>query len=49
MTKAYSTEIGVRAVNHDMQAHGAMGFTNEIHTRRGLAFIKGVECGGWDE
>jgi alkylation response protein AidB-like acyl-CoA dehydrogenase len=31
MTKAYSTEIGVRAVDRAMQAHGAMGFTNEKH------------------
>ena len=31
MTKAYSVEIGVRAVDRAMQAHGAMGFTNEMH------------------
>jgi len=31
MTKAYSVEIGVRAVDRAMQAHGAIGFTNEMH------------------
>lgn len=31
MTKAYSTETGLRAVDRAMQAHAAMGFTNEIH------------------
>ena len=31
MTKAYSTETGLSAVDRAMQAHGAMGFTNEIH------------------
>ena len=30
MTKAYSVEIGVRAVDRAMQTHGAMGFTNEM-------------------
>ncbi|WP_416897822.1 MAG: acyl-CoA dehydrogenase family protein [Minwuia sp.] len=30
MTKAYSVEIGVRAVDRAMQTHGAMGFTNEL-------------------
>lgn len=30
MTKAYSVQVGVRAVDRAMQAHGAMGFTNEL-------------------
>jgi acyl-CoA dehydrogenase len=30
MTKAYSVQIGYRAVDRAMQTHGAMGFTNEI-------------------
>jgi acyl-CoA dehydrogenase len=30
MSKMYSTEMAVRAIDHAMQIHGAMGFTNEI-------------------
>lgn len=30
MTKAYSVEVGVRAVDRAMQTHGGMGFTNEL-------------------
>ena len=30
MTKAYAVQAGVRAVDRAMQAHGAMGFTNEV-------------------
>jgi alkylation response protein AidB-like acyl-CoA dehydrogenase len=30
MAKAYSTEAGARAVDRAVQAHGAMGFTNEL-------------------
>lgn len=30
MTKAYSVQIGLRAVDRAMQTHGAMGFTNEV-------------------
>ena len=30
MTKAYSVQVGVRAVDRAMQTHGAMGFTNEV-------------------
>ena len=30
MTKAYAVEVCVRAVDHVIQAHGAMGFTNEM-------------------
>jgi acyl-CoA dehydrogenase len=30
MAKAYSVQVGFRAVDQAMQAHGAMGFTNEL-------------------
>ena len=30
MTKAYSVEVCLRAVDRAMQTHGAMGFTNEV-------------------
>lgn len=30
MAKAYSVQVGFKAVDQAMQAHGAMGFTNEI-------------------
>jgi alkylation response protein AidB-like acyl-CoA dehydrogenase len=31
MIKAFSTEMAVRAIDHAVQVHGAMGFTNELH------------------
>lgn len=31
MAKAYATETAVRAIDHAMQVHGALGFTNELH------------------
>jgi acyl-CoA dehydrogenase len=31
MCKAYSIEAAIRTIDHAMQVHGAMGFTNEIH------------------
>ncbi len=30
MTKAYSVQVGLRAVDRAMQTHGAMGFTSEL-------------------
>lgn len=30
MAKAYSVQVGLRAVDRAMQVHGAMGFTNEL-------------------
>lgn len=30
MTKCYSVEVGVKAVDRAIQAHGAIGFTNEV-------------------
>jgi acyl-CoA dehydrogenase len=31
MCKAYSIEVAARAIDHAVQVHGAMGFTNEMH------------------
>jgi acyl-CoA dehydrogenase len=31
MCKAYSIEMAIRAIDHAVQVHGAMGFTNEVH------------------
>jgi acyl-CoA dehydrogenase len=31
MMKAYSVEVALRAIDHSVQVHGAMGFTNEVH------------------
>ena len=31
MCKAYSIEVATRAIDHAVQVHGAMGFTNEMH------------------
>jgi acyl-CoA dehydrogenase len=31
MAKTFSTEMSVRAIDHAIQVHGAMGLTNEIH------------------
>jgi acyl-CoA dehydrogenase len=31
MTKTYSIEMAIRAIDHAMQVHGAMGLTNELH------------------
>ena len=30
MTKAYSVQVGLRAVDRAMQTHGALGFTNDL-------------------
>ena len=30
MTKAYSVQMGFRAVDRAIQTHGAIGFTNEL-------------------
>jgi acyl-CoA dehydrogenase len=30
MAKAYSVQVGYRAVDRAMQTHGAIGFTNEL-------------------
>lgn len=31
MMKTYSIEMGIRAIDHAIQVHGAMGLTNELH------------------
>lgn len=31
MAKVFSTEAAFRAIDHAVQVHGAMGFTNEVH------------------
>jgi alkylation response protein AidB-like acyl-CoA dehydrogenase len=31
MCKAYSIEVALRSIDHAVQVHGAMGFTNEVH------------------
>ena len=31
MCKAYSIEVASRTIDHAVQVHGAMGFTNEVH------------------
>jgi len=42
MTKAYSVEIGVKAVDRAMQTHGAMGFTNEMHLTEARHALRAV-------
>ena len=42
MAKAYAVEIGVRAVDRAMQAHGAMGFTNELHLTEAWHSLRAV-------
>lgn len=31
MTKTYSVDMAIRAIDHAIQVHGAMGLTNELH------------------
>jgi acyl-CoA dehydrogenase len=40
MTKAYSVQVGYRALDRTMQTHGAIGFTNKV----GLLHA-GIRCG----
>ena len=42
MAKAYSVEIGVRAVDRAMQVHGAMGFTNEMNLTEAWHALRAV-------
>jgi alkylation response protein AidB-like acyl-CoA dehydrogenase len=46
MTKAYSTETGLSAVDRAMQTHGAMGFTNEIHLVEAWHSLRAVKVAG---
>jgi acyl-CoA dehydrogenase len=40
MTKAYSVEVGVRAIDRAIQAHGAMGFTNEMGMTEAWKYLR---------
>ena len=46
MAKAYSVQVGYRAVDRAMQTHGAMGFTNELglhHAWHSLRIVNGAD------
>jgi acyl-CoA dehydrogenase len=40
MTKAYSVEVGARAVDRAIQAHGAVGFTNEMGLTENWKYLR---------
>jgi len=40
MTKLYAMQVGARAVDRAMQAHGAMGFTNEMHLAQAYLLLR---------
>ncbi|MFM9993039.1 MAG: acyl-CoA dehydrogenase family protein [Burkholderiaceae bacterium] len=40
MTKLYAMQVGTRAVDKAMQAHGAMGFTNEMHLAQAYLLLR---------
>ena len=40
MTKAYSVQVGLRAVDQAMQAHGAMGLTNEVGLAEAWQYLR---------
>ena len=40
MTKAYSVQVGLKAVDQAMQAHGAMGLTNEIGLAEAWQYLR---------
>ena len=42
MTKAYSVQVGVRAVDRAMQTHGGRGFTNELGLTEAWRFLRVV-------
>ena len=42
MTKAYAVEIGARAVDRVIQAHGAVGFTNELELTEAWNYLRPV-------
>jgi len=45
MAKAYAVQAGVRAVDRAMQAHGAMGFTNEVGLTEAWHRLQASEAG----
>ncbi|MCG8493753.1 MAG: acyl-CoA dehydrogenase family protein [Sneathiellales bacterium] len=40
MTKAYSVQVGLRAIDRAMQAHGAMGLTNEVGLSEAWQYLR---------
>jgi acyl-CoA dehydrogenase len=42
MTKAYSVQVGARAVDRVIQAHGAMGLTNEMYLTDAYVILRKV-------
>jgi len=44
MTKAYSVQMGFRAVDRAIQTHGAIGFTNELGLHRESHFATDNQC-----
>lgn len=40
MTKSYSVQIGLRAIDRAMQAHGAMGLTNELGLSEAWQYLR---------
>lgn len=50
MAKAYAAQVGKRAVDHAMQAHGAMGFTNEMYLTDAYASMARINIadGTWE-
>jgi alkylation response protein AidB-like acyl-CoA dehydrogenase len=40
MTKAYSVQIGLKAIDRSMQAHGAMGLTNELGLAEAWQYLR---------
>ena len=40
MTKAYSVQIGARAIDRVIQAHGAIGFTNELGLTEAWKYLR---------
>ncbi len=40
MTKVYSVQVGLRAIDRAMQAHGAMGLTNEVGLAEAWQYLR---------
>jgi acyl-CoA dehydrogenase len=40
MTKAYSVQVGLQAIDRAMQAHGAMGLTNEVGLAEAWQYLR---------
>lgn len=40
MTKAYAVQAGTRVIDSVMQAHGALGFTNEMHFAQSYLLLR---------